>query len=449
MSYDIIASLRRLGPSAAGAIAKDLGVSQPTVSRLVSANAGRIARVGGSKNTVYGAARRIRQLQESSIPVFGVDEAGNASLFGNLCGVHPQGFLWSAADSPWPLEQRGKLYFHSIPYFIHDPRPQGFMGRNFARIHADTLGVPDNPERWSDDDVIVAMAILGDDLSGNLIVGEASYRRFAARQPEIIAEPEIGDAYLGLAQRAVSTGEAGSSAAGEFPKFTATRTRNGVAGHVIVKFSGSGDSPAEQRWADLLRCEAHAAAVVAGHLGMEAAPSMAFAHGGRIFMESVRFDRVGLRGRRAMCSLAALDAELVGMGDPHWDKFADKLLAMRLVSRETAEAMRTIWTFGKLIGNSDMHAGNLSFRPADGGRLELCPIYDMLPMRYAPLRGGEVPEIDDLHRYVPMPGNESAFEAAGYAAREFWGRVSLDQAISPGFREIAETWINNAYTKQC
>jgi hypothetical protein len=441
MNRDIVASLIRLGPSTAEAISKHLSVSQPTVSRLVSANSGRVIRAGGSKNTIYGAARRIRQLQESEIPVFSIDEHGKGSLFGSLASIHPEGYLWLGSSGNWPLEEKSKLYFHSLPYFIHDARPQGFMGRNFARINTAVLGVPDNPERWTDDDVVVAMSIMGDDLAGNLIVGEISYRRYMEKQVEIIEEAAIGETYLAMAQRSVSTGIAGSSAAGEFPKFTAVRMRDDDAQHVIVKFSGSGNSLAERRWSDLLRCEAHAARIMSEHLRVDSAKSMAFSHGGRTFMESVRFDRVGLHGRISMCSLGALDAELVGMGDPAWDKFADKLLALRIIDAGSATAMRKAWYFGKLIGNSDMHAGNLSFRLVAPGKVRLCPVYDMLPMRYAPLRGGEVPEHNVGSLYAPLPGNEKDFAEANAAAMEFWKAISADDEISDAFRKIAGEWV--------
>ncbi len=443
MNHDIISTLMRLGAASAETIAKSLGVSQPTVSRLISANAGQIIRVGGSKNTIYGVARKIRQLPEPVIPVFRIDETGNASPFGHLSAINPEGFLWSFSDMQWPLESSTKQYFYSIPYFIQDSRPQGFMGRNFAHMNADALGVPSNPERWSDDDIIVAMSIMGDDLTGDLIVGETSYRRFTERKPSIIHNNDIEKTYLELAQLSVSTGIAGSSAAGEFPKFTAIREREGSTDYVIVKFSGSGYSATEQRWSDLLRCEVHASEILNQFLGVLSAKSIAISYGGRTFMESVRFDRVGLTGRRSMCSLASLDAELVGMGDPDWDKFADKLLKIRVIDAKSASAMRKAWYFGKLIGNSDMHAGNLSFCLYDSNKVELSPIYDMLPMRYAPLRGGEVPEFEQqANLYVPMPGHGAEFNMAKLAAIKFWNAVTLDEKISSRFRMIAKSWTN-------
>jgi hypothetical protein len=48
--------------------------------------------------------------------------------------------------------------------------------------------------------------------------------------------------------------------------------------------------------------------------------------------------------------------------------------------------MAQLHAFGRLIGNSDMHQGNLGFHLADQGPLPLAPVYDMLPMSLAPSR---------------------------------------------------------------
>ncbi len=47
------------------------------------------------------------------------------------------------------------------------------------------------------------------------------------------------------------------------------------------------------------------------------------------------------------------------------------------------------WAFGMLIGNTDMHHGNLSFIISLHGRpYALAPAYDILPMGFAPKVGG-------------------------------------------------------------
>jgi hypothetical protein len=66
----------------------------------------------------------------------------------------------------------------------------------------------------------------------------------------------------------------------------------------------------------------------------------------------------------------------------------------------------------------------------------------MLPMRYAPLRGGEVPELDQASLYKPMPGHDAEFNMAKLAATEFWNAVALDESISTGFRGIAKNYMD-------
>jgi hypothetical protein len=62
-----------------------------------------------------------------------------------------------------------------------------------------------------------------------------------------LSDDEVETDYPQRALQALKFGEAESSAAGEFPKFTARRWRE-MPTHVIVKFSGADGSPQEQRW---------------------------------------------------------------------------------------------------------------------------------------------------------------------------------------------------------
>jgi len=90
--------------------------------------------------------------------------------------------------------------------------------------------------------------------------------------------------------------------------------------------------------------------------------------------------------------------------------------------------------FGQLIGNSDMHDGNLSFVPGAPG-LRLAPAYDMLPMLYAPERGVELPHRQFAVR-LPLPRERELWHQAAEAATDFWRRAGNDLRVSKGFREI-------------
>ncbi|MDD3484964.1 MAG: hypothetical protein PHT68_18685, partial [Azovibrio restrictus] len=141
------------------------------------------------------------------------------------------------------------LHSDGLPWWLSDMRPQGYLGRAYASAHATSLGLPTNPERWNDTEVIRALLAHGHDTVGNLLVGNIARDRFL----EMPAPSPVdrASAYPALAQ-AASTGEAaGSSAGGEQPKFCAYTDQ----GHVLVKFSAPDDNPVSARWRDLLLAE--------------------------------------------------------------------------------------------------------------------------------------------------------------------------------------------------
>jgi hypothetical protein len=186
-------------------------------------------------------------------------------------------------------------------------------------------------------------------------------------------------AYPALAL-AVSSGEApGSSAGGEQPKFCTYTER----GHVIVKFTALDDNPISERWRDLLQAE-HLALKT---LGVE---TEVFDFGGQRFLEIPRFDRVGPLGRIGLFSLRALEAEFVGRARDAWPILVNELIRQEQVSVEAAISTARLWAFGVLIGNTDMHHGNLSFISGHGRPYHLAPAYDILPMGFAPKSGGEI-----------------------------------------------------------
>jgi hypothetical protein len=90
-----------------------------------------------------------------------------------------------------------------------------------------------------------------------------------------------------------------------------------------------------------------------------------------------------------------------------------------LVAGKDAARIHRLWWYGRLIANTDMHLGNLSFQPA-AGRLRLAPAYDMLPMRYAPLAGGELPT-PAWTPPLPLPRERETWLTARQAALTFWG----------------------------
>jgi hypothetical protein len=100
-----------------------------------------------------------------------------------------------------------------------------------------------------------------------------------------------------------------------------------------------------------------------------------------------------------------------------------------LIGEAAERDIQRIWHFGQLIANTDMHDGNLAFRPG----LALAPVYDMLPMHYAPVRGVELPE-RQFAPPLPLPAERDVWQEAARAAIGFWERAARDARISEAFR---------------
>lgn len=186
--------------------------------------------------------------------------------------------------------------------------------------------------------------------------------------------------------------------------------------------SGAGESPAVRRWADLLVCEHLALETLAHELGIAAARSEICRHAGRTFLEVERFDRQGAHGRVPVCTLSSLNAALLGKAGQAWPPLAEALRRQGWLDAAAVRQTELLWWFGRLIANTDMHEGNLAFHPG----LRLAPAYDMLPMHYAPQRGGEVPP----RTYAParpLPQEKNAWQQAAEAALRYWLRCADDE----------------------
>ncbi len=365
---DAIALLLSLGPISSRQIAQKTGLSQPTVSRALAALGDQVVRIGSGPSIQYALLDGQRGF--ASVPVYRVSDEGQIRTLGSLLPIRPDGFVMVQADG---------LTIHSdgLPWWLFDMRPQGYLGRAFATAHAGTLGLPANPEHWSDNDVIRALLSHGHDAVGNLLIGELARDRFVG-MPAPSPVDRAKD-YPLLAQAAANGHSPGSSAGGEQPKFCAYSER----GHVLVKFSGASDNPVSQRWRDLLLAEHLALSV----LGIE---SEIFDFGSQRFLEVPRFDRIGPWGRIGLFSLRALDAQFVGKAQAIWPTLVSHLASDGHAQVQAIAGASRLWAFGTLIGNTDMHAGNLSFMSSHGRPYQLAPAYDMLPMGFAPASSGVI-----------------------------------------------------------
>ncbi len=381
-------ALRRQGGVVSSAELQEvLGVSQPTVSRALASliQSGQVQKVGAARSQRYVLPRTVPGVGRE-VAVMRVNAQGQASPFARMVPLEGGAF--------WVDEADGVSARHgSLPWFLDDMRPQGFMGRTFAHAHPE-LQLGGDPRHWSDDDVLRALTLFGDDLPGNLILGEPAFERFHTLAQRASRAESTRD-YPQLAEQAMQGTHPGSSAGGEQPKFCTL-----IAGRaVLVKFSPAGDSPADQRLRDLLVCE-HLALQTLAQAGLPAARTALVREAGRVFLESERFDRTPQGGRIGMVSLQVYDAEYVGEMD-NWAATANRMAARQLLSAADARSLRLLEAFGVLIANTDRHYGNISLLLKDDD-WALSPTYDMLPMLYAPV-GGELVARDFASRPMPTP----------------------------------------------
>jgi hypothetical protein len=297
------------------------------------------------------------------------------------------------------------------------------------------LGLPERITDWHDGDVLTYLTRRGEDCVGNLLLGDESLQRYlGAGEAAPIAPSARGGRYPELADAAIAGAPAGSSAGGEQPKFTTSLLLQAGIAQVLVKFSPPVADPVSQRWSDLLVAE-HVASKVLGEVGVTAAATELVTGGGRMFLESRRFDRNGARGRIPVVSLAAVADHHVGRRDS-WLMAATNLRAIGAISAQAANTMRRAATFGQLIGNTDMHFGNLSFFYSSRGPLSVAPIYDMLPMIYAPIAGDELPE-RNFEPPLPVAGNLDLWASIAERVTAYWEEVAAHELISADFARVA------------
>lgn len=186
----------------------------------------------------------------------------------------------------------------------------------------------------------------------------------------------------------------------------------------------------------------HIARVVLQAHGFATATTRILQSDRHTYLESVRFDRVGVAGKRLVVSLGAIHRAWVAGPQQHWAATAKSLSAGGYLSADDAARVSTIREFGRLIGSTDMHFGNLSLLVDDlqslsSPQFKLAPIYDMLSMAYKP------GDFRDHIGYTPLPaqrpplGDSGEWRLALTMARDFWASFVDSQLVSSGMRDVA------------
>jgi len=319
-----------------------------------------------------------------------------------------------------------------LPWFLSPLRLQGFLGRTWAH----RLALDGDPERWSLEQTLFA-ALQVEDPPGAISMGEPR----GERVPEIAAAlPARAAAYDRLAGDGAATLPAGSSAGGEQAKFL-TALASGT--RVLVKFTPPRGTPFGERWHDLLHTEALALAVLREQ-GQSVAAARILHSTQHTYLESTRFDRMGPQslGRRHVVSLDAAHGAFVHGPLQNWAASCDVLATQGRLSEEDAASVRLRLMFGRLIGNTDMHFGNLALWCDDPakGRFALAPAYDMLPMRWRPDAFAGLYDYAGFDPPMLLPGPEA--RQARLAAADFWDRLSATTEVSGGLRDIARDMVD-------
>jgi len=394
--------------------------------------AGRIVKMGGTRGARYGLRREIEGIG-SAWPLRRIGRAGLIEDLGTLYALAADQYYFEPRTDTVRRSFRSPALHQGLPYFLQDQRPGGFLGAAVPH-HYPQLNLPQRVSDWTDDHYLRYLTIHGSDTVGDLILGAPAFDEFVARQRGLAAlegsQREL--LYPGLARQVLEGGLPGSSAHGEHPKFAAFMNDAGNPRHMLVKFSPPTGAAAGQRWADLLIAEHH------GHemlrtAGLPTAESRILAIEDRVYLEVDRFDRAGQHGRVGVTSLLAIDASLYGKLD-NWVAAASRLREDRRIDAHALEQVRLAYTFGGLIANTDRHFGNLAFFDAYDGRFQLAPIYDMLPMLFAP-EHNQIP-IRIFEPPDPVSDTLGAWGNARQLAEHYWRRLEAEARISDDFRGI-------------
>lgn len=418
----VLTALRETGIATATQLAQATGKSQATISRLLREVDAQIVRLGRARASRYAIPESILGLP-AQMPLYWDGQPWGTLTFiaGNRIHVAAPGI---------DLVTQGEL-----PWFLDHFRLQGFTGRAWAA----KLGFAANPDDWSLAQTLFVNCQHAYDAPGAIAGGRPALDVAVNAPSGVIAKRA---AYDKFADDINSTLPAGSSAGGEQPKFLVTEVNanQAAARQLIVKFSPPRGTPFGERWHDLLCAEKIALDTLRSH-GQRAATTTIVQSKRRTYFESERFDRVGLHGKLHALPLTAIHRGFVHGPQRNWADTCDALVKQQRLSPTDAYNARVLLEYGRMIGNTDMHFGNLSLFVQDpaAGRFTLAPAYDMLPMCYRP----------DMHRnelgYTPLsapratPGHERAWEQAREMAIGFWRNLTYSESISRDLQSAAAT----------
>ena len=426
----ILGTLSVRGLASSKELQESTGKSQATVSRLLAELSGRVLVLGQGRARRYGLAKSIRGLPAQQ-PLYWVDESGRFDKVGTLS-------LLSGDVLHVDLAGHTFVTKAALPWVLDPLRAQGFLGRLLAQ-HLSASGVESDLERWTLESILFA-ALHVQDAPGAIALGEPADPTPAGKVhvlPDLADDADNMAAALDqLSLNEAKTLPAGSSAGGEQPKLLA-RYADGT--HVLVKFTPPRGTAFGERLHDLLHAECLALDTLRAH-GIAAATTKMVSSPTRTYLVSERFDRLGASGRRHLVSVGAAHTGFVADAYQNWTNTCAQLATQQQLSKDDASKAEAVWHFGRLIGNTDMHSGNLGLfvdsRTLVRPRFRIAPIYDMLPMRWRPDMMSGAAEYSAFE-----PNTLSLQSAARHMAQVFWRALAESDTVSNGMREVAQIMV--------
>ena len=424
--------LAQHGPLTAQQLQTATGKSQPSVSLALGKLGPEVCKMGAARSTRYALTQPILGL-DARQPIYLAAPHADQGRFGALTLLTgEQVYARGPRKSEWLTEG-------ALPWWLSSLRPQGFLGRQFTRLRPDFA--PD-PDRWSVSQVLYIAANHFSDPPGAFSLGTHGQPSDMAVARSVVSQAGRGLAFDQLADALVDALPTGSSAGGEQPKFIC-RVRDEANAlqadrQVIVKYSPPRGTPFGERWHDLLHLE-HLANQVLSDQGIASARTEVVQTPRRTFLQSTRFDRSGASGKRHVVAVSALHDAFVRAPRRHWVASCQALAAQKMLAPEHLASVASVYSFGQLIGNTDMHFGNLSFFVDDVTRPLLLPtpVYDMLPMKWRPGIHDGALDLTPLQPPVPLDGFDAQALQARQWAIDFWQRAAGLPELSPPFRALA------------
>lgn len=433
LADQVRAALLRGGPLTAVQLQVVTGKSQASISLSLTKLGDEVCKLGAARSTRYALTQPIFGLSARQ-PIYLAGPSSDQGLFGALTYLSGDQVYTevNAKKGEW-------LTRATLPWWLSTLRPQGFLGRQFTQLRPDFAS---DPDQWTLSQVLYIAANHFADPPGAFSIGvqgDGFVDSNPARSPIPLAQR--GDAFDAMADAMVGALPMGSSAGGEQPKFIAL-VADGLDGEcdtaglrVIVKYSPPRGTPFGERWHDLLQLE-HLANEVLRDNGIASAQTQLVHTARRTYLQSTRFDRMGLAGKRHVVAASAVHDEFVKVPRRHWVATGQALVTQKLLSPEYLNDVARSYLFGQFIANTDMHFGNLSFFVDDVTRPVFMPtpVYDMLPMKWRPsIHDGSL-DVAPVQAAMPLAGFEAQTEWAKARAMRYWQRAAQLPDLSPDLR---------------